>query len=161
MARRIIKGRRIVDDAWRHVADDEALGQGPVIVSLARWQAERELLAGRDEALGLRLPNTARLDAIAADLARFAVIAIEFPVFKDGRGYTLARLLRERHGYAGELRAVGDVLRDQLYFMARAGFDAFEVRADKSIEEALESLDDFSVNYQAAADQPLPLYRRR
>ncbi|MGB5063692.1 MAG: DUF934 domain-containing protein, partial [Candidatus Competibacter sp.] len=81
------------------------------------------------------------------------------PKFSDGRAYSQARLLRERHGYRGEIRAVGDVLRDQLFFMARCGFDAFEPRADRSLEDALAAFGDFSASYQPAADQPLPLYR--
>ncbi len=157
---RILKDRRIVEDPWRHVADDVALPAAPVIVSLARWQAERDLLAARPEALGVRLPNDVDVAALAEDLPHFALIALEFPSFKDGRAYTQARLLRERYGYRGEVRAVGDVLRDQLFFMQRCGFDAFELRPDRSLEDALHALTEFSVTYQPAADEPLPLYRR-
>ena len=88
-------------------------------------------------------------------------MVLNFPAFKDGRGFTTARLLRERHGYKGEIRAVGDVGRDQMFYMQRCGFNAFEVRSDRDLEDALRALDDFTVTYQAAADQPLPLYRRR
>jgi uncharacterized protein (DUF934 family) len=157
---RIIKNRRIVDDPWRHVADDAELPVGPAIVTLARWRRERAALAERDEPIGVRLPNTVDVAELADDLPRWAVVALEFPKFADGRAYSQARLLRERYGYRGEIRAVGDVLRDQLLFMARSGFDAFEVRADRSLEDALEAFGEFSVSYQPAADQPLPLYRR-
>ena len=158
--RSVIKNRRIVEDPWRHLADDAELPVGPVIVSLARWQRERAALLARGEPVGVRLPNTANVADLAADLPALALVALEFPKFADGRAHSQARLLRERYGYRGELRAVGDVLRDQLFFMARNGFDAFELRADRRLEDALEAFGEFSDSYQPAADQPLPLYRR-
>ncbi|MDZ7622593.1 MAG: DUF934 domain-containing protein [Candidatus Competibacteraceae bacterium] len=157
---RIIKNRQIIEDSWRQVADDADLPAGPIIVTLARWRRERAALVERDEPVGVRLPNTANVAELVDDLARWPVLALEFPKFADGRAYSQARLLRERHDYQGEIRAVGEVLRDQLLFMARSGFDAFEVRADRSLEDALEAFGEFSVSYQPAADQPLPLYRR-
>ncbi|MFO1421669.1 MAG: DUF934 domain-containing protein [Candidatus Competibacteraceae bacterium] len=159
--RSVIKDRRIVEDRWRHVADDAELPDGPAIVSLARWTRERALLLERGEPIGVRLPNTANVAALAGDLSRLEVVALEFPKFADGRAYSQARLLRERCGYRGEIRAVGDVLRDQLLFMARSGFDAFELRADRDPDDALEAFGEFSESYQPAADQPLPLFRRR
>jgi uncharacterized protein (DUF934 family) len=90
----------------------------------------------------------------------FSVIAVDFPRFGDGRGYSLAYHLRTRLNYHGELRAIGDVLRDQLFYMQRVGFDSFAPRADKDIHEALKGLSDFSLNYQASVDQPSPLFRR-
>ena len=98
---------------------------------------------------------------LAGSLAGIGVIAVNFPKFGDGRGYSIARLLRERHGYRGELRAVGEVGRDHLYFMAQCGFDAFELRAGENAEEALAAFRDFSEGYQATAAQPQPLFRRR
>ncbi|MCE6982636.1 DUF934 domain-containing protein, partial [Pseudomonas frederiksbergensis] len=92
---------------------------------------------------------------------QFQVIALNFPAFTDGRNYSNARLLRDRYKFTGELRAIGDVLRDQLFYMKRCGFDAFALRADKDPVEALQSLQDFSVTYQAATDEPQPLFRRR
>lgn len=157
---RIIKNRQIIEDSWRQVADDAELPAGPIIVTLARWRRERAALAERGEPVGVRLPNTVNVAELAEDLARWPVVALEFPRFADGRAFSQARLLRERYGYRGEIRAVGDVLRDQLLFMARSGFDAFEVRADRSLEDALEAFGEFSVSYQPGADQPLPLYRR-
>ncbi|MDS4040378.1 MAG: DUF934 domain-containing protein [Candidatus Competibacter sp.] len=159
--RSVIKDRRIVEDRWRHVADDAELPDGPAIVSLARWIRERALLLERGEPIGVRLPNTTNVADLAADLPVLAVIALEFPKFADGRAYSQARLLRERYGYRGEIRAVGDVLRDQLLFMARSGFDAFELQADRDLDDALEAFGEFSESYQPAADQPLPLFRRR
>ena len=158
--RSVIKGRRIVEDSWQHLADAAELPAGPAIVSLARWKRERETLAARGEPVGVRLPNTADVAELAGDLPELAVVALEFPKFADGRAYSQARLLRERWRYRGEIRAVGDVLRDQLFFMARSGFDAFELRADRSLEDALTAFGEFSESYQPAVDQPQPLYRR-
>ncbi len=150
----LIKDRRIVADDWRHVADGEALpAEGGVIVSLARWQAERDSLDGRNAPLGIRLKSDERPDSIAADLDRFGLVALEFPGFKDGRAYSTARLLRERYRYTGELRAVGEVLRDQLYFMLRCGFDAFEYSGATAAQEAVAAFDEMSVVYQTAADR--------
>ena len=156
----VIKNRQIVEDHWQSVADDAELSTGPIIVSLARWRQERTALLARGEPVGVRLPNTANVADLAADLPMLALVALEFPKFADGRAYSQARLLRERYGYRGEIRATGDVLRDQLFFMTRSGFDAFELRADRRLEDALEAFNDFSESYQPAADQPLPLYRR-
>lgn len=99
--------------------------------------------------------------ALAASLGRLKVVAVNFPKFGDGRGYSIGRLLRERYGYRGELRAVGEVARDHLYFMAQCGFDAFQLRAGEDPQEALDALNDFSEAYQASVARPLPLFRRR
>jgi uncharacterized protein (DUF934 family) len=99
--------------------------------------------------------------ALAASLGRLKIVAVNFPQFGDGRGYSIGRLLRERYGYRGELRAVGEVARDHLYFMAQCGFDAFELRAGEDPQEALHALNDFSEAYQASVARPLPLFRRR
>ncbi|MEK6293743.1 MAG: DUF934 domain-containing protein, partial [Paraburkholderia tropica] len=98
---------------------------------------------------------------VVADFDKIALIAIDFPVFRDGRGYSIARLLRERYGYKGEIRAIGDVLRDQLRFYERCGFDAYALRADKDIHDALKAFTEFTVQYQGAFDEPSPLFRRR
>ena len=150
---RIIRQRRIVDDSWVHAGDDDPVPpDGDVLVSLERWRSERPALLARSGRLGVRLPNTTAPAEIAGDLGHFAVVAIEFPVYRDGRGFSLARLLRERLGYAGEIRAVGNVLRDQLFYMERCGFDAYEIQPGKSLESALEGFEDLSVTYQDAID---------
>jgi uncharacterized protein (DUF934 family) len=99
--------------------------------------------------------------AFAARLAGLRIVAVRFPKFADGRGYSIGRLLRERHGYRGELRAVGEVARDHLQLLAQCGFDAFELRAGEDVADALGAFDDLSESYQATAAQPLPLFRRR
>lgn len=146
---RIIKGHAIIDDPWTHVADDAALpAEGHIIVGRDRWIAERDVLNARSGKVGVRYASTEDPTADAADLAAVPLIALDFPKFTDGRSYSYAQVLRTRHGYRGELRATGDVLRDQLRYMWRCGFDAFEVRADKSIEDALHAFDEFTIDYQ-------------
>lgn len=165
---RIIKNGRIVDDTWQvlKLADGEtpesvALENEDCIVPLAVWQARKNEILAHQRPIGIWLDSGEGPEAIADDLDHFTVIAVNFPKFADGRGYSTARLLRERYGYAGELRAIGDVLQDQLYFMKRCGFDAYAVRPDKDIDAALAGLTDFSESYQTAVDQPQPLFRRR
>ena len=114
----------------------------------------------RHDVLGIWLSDTDEPELIADDLKHFQVVAIDFPVFSNGRGYSSAALLRTRYGYRGELRAIGDVLRDQMFYLARVGFDAFAVRGDRSIEDALGALDDYSVTYQGSTDLTQPLFRR-
>jgi uncharacterized protein (DUF934 family) len=162
----IIRNKAVVADDWSvlRLAENEtpdavAIPDGKVIVPLKVWQQQRAALEGRIE-LGVWLASDERPEELKDELARFAVIAIDFPKFGDGRGYSLAYLLRSRLGYTGELRAIGDVLRDQLFYMQRVGFDAFAVRADKNIHDALKSLTDFSEPYQTSWDQKQPLYRR-
>ena len=161
----IIKGNEVVQDSWALLPKDATLDQltntGDVIVPLALWLEHAHALKARDGRLGVWLDSDEEAENIADDLEHFAVIALNFPVFSDGRNYSNARLLRDRYAYKGELRAIGDVLRDQLFFMHRCGFDAYALREDHDAHEALASLQDFSVVYQASTDQPLPLFRRR
>ena len=143
-------------DAWARGAEGEALSEAPVIVSRKRWLAEREPLAGRNAPLGLQLDGGDRIDDIAGDIARFALIALAFPKFSDGRAFSTARLLRDKHGYRGELRAVGNVLSDQIPLMRRVGFDSFEV-AHAPTRRALEQrrIAEVTLHYQPArADEP-------
>ncbi len=160
----IIKHRAVIQDSWR-LLEQGSIGalpySGDVIVPLDLWTRERDTLSFRLGRIGVWLKADADPAAIAPDLARFEVIAVRFASFTDGRGYSLARLLRERHGYRGELRAIGDVLRDQLYYLSRCGFDAFALRADQNPEQALSAFDDFSEAYQASVERPEPLFRRR
>lgn len=160
----IIKDRAVVEDDWQHVNGDlgAALPEGKIIVSLDHWKADKDsLIRRKNSGLGVRLEPDERAEDIAEDIEHFQVIALNFPVFRDGRGFSTARLLRERYGYSGELRAVGDVLRDQMFYMHRCGFDAFEVRADRDIDDALSAFDEFTVKYQPAADEKLPIWRRK
>ena len=151
-----------VDDPWVTVDDGTALPlDGPAIVSLERWQAHRDELLGRNAPLGIRLKSDQPPALIADDLDRFAVVALEFPVFRDGRAYSYARLLRERYGYRGEVRAVGEVLRDQFLFMLRCGFDAVEVKDEIAAGQWREAVSEISVVYQPAADSRTPAWTLR
>ena len=138
------------------MADDSDLPDGPVIVTLSRWQNRETALAGHNGPLGILLHSDEPPALIADDLERFDVVALDFPAFTDGRAYSYARLLRERHGYTGEVRAVGNVLRDQLAFMVRCGFDAFEVDGDDGAGAFKQALAEISVAYQPATDVRRP-----
>jgi len=155
---RVIEGRRIVDDGWELAPTGAPIPtQGDVIVPLAVWNEHHgRARAGR---LAVVLQSDERPEQIEA-LDRAPLVAIAFPKFGDGRGYTSARLLRERLRFAGDLRAVGNVLRDQLFYMMRCGFSSFALEPGKDLEGALAAFDDFSTAYQAAADDPRPLFRR-
>jgi len=161
---RLIRDRAIVEDASTLLRDAAALADlpsaGPVIVPLALWRAHREALIARGD-VGVWMAPADDPDALRADIAALPVIAVEFPQFTDGRGYSTGRLLREKYGFVGELRAVGDVLRDQLYYLSACGFNAFALRDGRDIEAALKGFTDFSDNYQSTVDRPAPLFRRR
>jgi len=163
----LIKDRRIVTDSWRllECGSIRDLTGVPVaeeaIVPLVLWLARREDLLARSARLGVWLDAHEGPEAIALDVDRFALIAVNFPKFGDGRGYSIARLLRERWNYRGELRAIGDVLHDHLYFMEQCGFDAFALRDDQDARAALTAFATFSDGYQSSVLRPLPLFRRR
>ncbi|MEI8162521.1 MAG: DUF934 domain-containing protein [Betaproteobacteria bacterium] len=170
--RQIIKQRRLQDDAWKVVTlvDGEApfdvcLPVGPLLVPLAVWKAKKACLIDREyehgTPLGIWLAPEDNPAEIAADIDDFTVIAVHFPKAADGRGYSTARLLRQRYGYDGELRAFGDIGRDQIFYLNRVGFDSFLLGEGRSAEDALNAFDDFPDSYQAAADQVIPLFRRR
>lgn len=157
---RVIKDRQIVEDGWQLLpADAPVPASGDVIVGLKQWNAWNAAPGERSGRVAVVLHSDERPEQIEG-LDRLPLIAIDFPKFVDGRGYTSARLLRERLGFKGELRAVGEVLRDQLFYMHRCGIDSFALKAGKDIEGALAAFDDFSVAYQPAADDPRPLFRR-
>jgi uncharacterized protein (DUF934 family) len=158
----LIRNGRFVPDPWRHLADDEGVPDAPRLsVSYARWSVEGETLAGLPAALGVRLPNDVSPQKIAADLDRFALVVLSFPKFTDGRAYSQARLLRGRLGFKGELRADGEVLRDQLLFMQRCGIDAFAVGERAVAEDWLAAFREFDIFYQPAEDSEMSVLRRR
>ena len=159
----IVKNGELVTSGFVDASGAEAIpADGAVIVSLAQWQAHRDALLERGTPLGIRLHSDQAPELIAADLPHFAVVALEFPKFRDGRAYSYARLLRERYGYKGELRAVGEVLLEQLFFMLRTGFDAFEIVGEDPLGDYRTALADFSVWYQPAADgRPTAMQLRR
>lgn len=175
MSKKLIKdGQLIDDDNWQTVIIGEdvaavdtttlVIPAGRAIIPAPVWLAQRDALLPRTERLhdiAVSLAPTFRVEDIAHDVHRFPLIVVEFPKFIDGRGYSTARLLRERYAYQGELRAVGNIGRDQLFYLRRVGFNAFLLPPEQNAQEALQSLNDFPEVYQGAVDQPLPLFRRR
>jgi uncharacterized protein (DUF934 family) len=149
----LIKDNSVVEDPYFDATAAEAIpAKGAVIVTLEQWRAHREALLERGAPLGVRLHSDQSPELIAEDLAHFDLVALEFPKFRDGRAYSYARLLRERYAFAGELRAVGDVLMEQLLFMLRTGFDAFDVQEHDPLQAYRTALADFSVWYQPTGD---------
>ncbi len=150
----LIKDRELSEDSWLYIEDGAPVpSDGGVIVSLERWQAERDHLSGRNAPIGVRLDSDTAAESLVADIDRLDLIAVPFNQFKDGRGYSTARLLRERFGYTGELRAVGNILRDQLAFLERCGFDSFEYAGGTDAAEALKAFDEIGIVYQTATDR--------
>jgi uncharacterized protein (DUF934 family) len=159
---RIEDGRAtIAEDAFTHVGDDAELATGDVILSLSRFQAEGDRLISEGRRVGVRLASGEEVEALAYDLPRIAVVALEFPKFRDGRQYSNARVLRERLAFPGEVRAVGDVLREQAGHMLRAGFDAFEPADGASAQEWDGALHRYRHVYQRAADARRPAFVER
>lgn len=163
----IIRHQQVATDSWQllEAVKDGAAPPvppaGDIIVPLALWLEQRDTLCARKGRLGVWLASHEDPALTAHDLRHFALVAVNFPHYTDGRGYSIARLLRERHGWRGELRAVGDVFRDVLFYLSRCGFDTFALRAGEDPQAALSAFHDFSEAYQTAADRPLPLFRRR
>lgn len=160
----LIKNNLIVDDNWVLVSDktlenSDQLPQGNLILPFKVWQ----VLSGQlgDRTLAVWLDSDESPEALKDALDQLSLIAVNFPNFADGRGYSYATVLRQQYGYKGELRAIGDVLRDQLFFLKRVGFDSFVLRADQNVDECVKALQDFSVRYQSSTDNPAPLFRTR
>ena len=149
------------EDPFTYVADDQDLVQGDLILSLTRFQAEGDRLLSEGRAVGVRLRSDEEVEVLAYDLPRIAVVALAFPKFLDGRHYSNARILRERYGYKGEVRAVGDVLREQAGFMLRCGFDAFEPADGSTPEQWERATRRFRHVYQRGADDRVPAFVER
>jgi uncharacterized protein (DUF934 family) len=160
MPRRLLRDARIVADEWRYVAEAAADSAAPLIVTFAQWQLEPDTWLARGTPLGVLLSPAQAVEQLAPDLARFALLAAEFSGPSEGRGYTQARQLRERWNFKGELRAAGYVRRDQLFFMARCGFNSFEL-PDSDIEDAHTAFTTFSAAYQPSNDAGLAHKLRR
>ncbi len=153
----LLKGGVLVEDRWVHVGDtDELPAEGPVIVGLKRWWRERERLIMRGGPLGVWLTAEQTPSELGDDLEFLDLVALDFPAFTDGRSYSNARRLRERYGFEGELRATGDVLRDQYLFLERCGFDALEVKAGETAETWRQAVHAITTPMQPAADGAEP-----
>jgi uncharacterized protein (DUF934 family) len=161
---KLIKDNAIVEDPYVFIQENEdgslTLPSAPVLVKLGAWQRHRDALMAHPFPKGIQLAPDEFAEEITDDIGNLDLVAVEFPQFADGRGYSTGSLLRSRLGFRGELRAVGDVIKDTLFYQQRCGFNAFAVRQEKGIEDALTALSTFSVCYQGAIDRP-PLYRMR
>jgi uncharacterized protein (DUF934 family) len=158
----LVKNGKITTDAFVHVADDAPIpSDGAILIPAARFLEDAEALSNRPGKTGVTWPNNRDIDDLVPYLDRLAVVALVFPSFRDGRAYSQARLLRERHGFKGELRATGQVLRDQFVFMLRAGFNAFEVKKDSDAEAFATTVKHYSVFYQPTGDGRITALHQR
>jgi len=160
MPRRLLRDRRIVVDEWLYVAEAAADASAPLIVTFDQWKMEPDTWIARGSPLGVVLSSAHKVEQLAPDLQHFSLVAAEFPGPGEGRGYTQARLLRERWNFKGELRATGHVRTDQVFFMARCGFNSFEL-PDTDFDAALAALSTFSAAYQPSNDLGLAVKLRR
>lgn len=164
---KLIKDGSIVENTWAFLAKPEGdaaaleVPAGQVIIPVSIWLAQKDTLQTRTD-VGVWLDSDESAELVGAEANRFPVIGVNFPLFMDGRSFSTARLLRERYGFTGELRAVGNFIRDQLCYLRRCGVNAFAfANAETNLDDAVKSLQDFQEYYQASVDQPLPLFRRR
>ena len=149
----LVKHKALVEDAYADVTAGEPIPSGgPVLVNLEQWQRNRVQLLKRADPVAVKLRSDQPPELVAGDLESLAMVALEFPAFADGRAYSYARLLREQYGFTGEIRAVGDVLVEQIHFMERTGFDTFELDSDDPVGDLQMAAADFDVWYQPAAD---------
>ena len=147
------RGGQFVEDPFFFVPDGKAFpDEKGVIVTLARFQGERETLFAHRRMIGVRLASNENPQVLKADLPRLAAVVLEFPKFRDGRAFSWARMLRTRFGYTGEIRATGDFLFDQIAHMARVGFDAWDVRQDFTLDDFRRAMTEITHPYQPAAD---------
>lgn len=164
---KLIKNGALADDHWTVLNE----ASGPEVLQVVRgknfivplkfWRMFRDEVEEFRGGISLWLNSDENVEVIADELHSLPLIALNFPVFSDGRSYTNARDLREKFNYQGEVRAIGDVLRDQLYYMSRCGFDAFSLRFDQDADACLEAFKDFQTSYQGTVAEPIPLFRRR
>ena len=158
----ILKDTQVVSDNWMLVDENaESLPTGDLLLSFEQWQNFADQLSNHSGSIGIWLEGHAEIEQTIEPLLDLPLIAINFPKFADGRGFSAARLIRERYNYSGELRAIGGFIRDQLYLLKRCGFNAFQFTDENELSDAAESLKDFSENYQVSVDQENPLFRRR
>lgn len=156
----LIRDGQVCTDDLNIIAKGTASeASGRVLVNIDDWN--NKTVSSHAKVVGLWFDSDQPPSLLESDPNQFGLIAINFPAFSDGRGYSYAHILRAQMGYTGELRAIGDVLRDQLFFLKRCGFNAFAVRADRDINQALDSLSDFGNTYQAAIDDSSPLFKKR
>jgi Uncharacterized protein conserved in bacteria len=144
----LIKDNQIIDDSWSYVADDAELKDGDISVSLTRWKKDKPQLLKTTGKKGVRIGPTDSIEDMVADLKDIQLIELDFPTFADGRMFSHAWLLRSRYNYQGEIRATGQFMRDQVYYLSRVGVNAFNLEKTEDLPIALSALNDFTVNYQ-------------
>ena len=147
----VIKDHQILENTWTYVADESPLVNGDITVSIKRWNDEKAELLKRSSKVGIRLMPSDTIESISDDLSTISLIELYFPVYTDGRSFSQARLLRNRYHYAGEIRATGNFLADQVFYLYRVGIDTFEFNDPKAMETGLAALKDFSVTYQTSS----------
>jgi uncharacterized protein (DUF934 family) len=159
----LIKNGTLAKDPFIDAISLESIpDKGPLLISLTQWQDHRAMLLERSDALGILLNSDEHPENVADDLGNFELVALDFPVFRDGRAYSYAYLLRDRYGFTGELRAVGDVLLEQLHYMHRLGFNAFQLDSKQPLEDWRTAAREFSVWYQPSSDgRPVAMDLRR
>ena len=151
----------VTEDNWTVLQMPvETIPQGNILLPLKYWLEQSAELDGHAGLVGVWLDSDEEVEALADDLAQLPVVALNFPKFVDGRGFSSARLLRDRYDYKGEIRAIGNVIQDQLFMLQRCGFSQFCLADNVDLEAAAKSLNDFSDSYQTAADQDQPLFKR-
>ncbi len=160
---KIILRDKVVEDNWQLIAKDfdGELPDGKLLLPMQYWLDNREALSARTNPVGIWIDSDEEVELIGEEADQFPIIGVNFLAFTDGRGFSTGRLLRERYQFKGQLRAIGGVIRDQLFFLKRCGFDAYQLREGYNLEESLDSLNDFSKNYQTSVDQLEPLFRNR
>jgi len=149
---KIIKDKKIIEDSWTHITDEENISNGDITVSLARWKKDKPALTSHQGNIGVRLSSADKVEDIASDLSDIPLMALEFPAFTDGRGFTHARLLRDQYAYKGEIRAMGSYMPDQAFYLSRVGVDAFQLENQDELAVALSTLEDFTVRYQTSSN---------
>ena len=147
---KIIKDKQIVDDNWTHVSDNDTITPGDITLSLARWKKEKSALNKHAGKIGIRLSPADPIEDTADDLSSISLIALEFPAFTDGRSFSQARILRNRYHYKNEIRALGDFMPDQVFYLSRVGVNAFQLKDPAQLDAALATMTDFTVQYQAS-----------
>ncbi len=146
---KIIKDKKIIEDNWTHLADNDEISDENITVSLGRWKEEKTKLITHEGNIGIRLSPSDKVEDIAGDLKQISIVVLEFPAFTDGRSFSHAKLLRYRYSYNGEIRAIGNYMPDQVFYLSSVGVNAFQLENTEELNTALSTMNDFTVSYQS------------
>ncbi|WP_062269912.1 DUF934 domain-containing protein [Endozoicomonas arenosclerae] len=158
---RLLKNNEVFQEEYQLLGAENSENESGTLLIQAKHLNQHQTLLQQNQPIGLFLDSDDELEDYEDQLEKFELIAINFPKFMDGRGYSLSRLLRDRYQFKGDIRAVGDVLVDQIFMMKRCGFSSYYLRDDQKAEDAIKALDTFTLRYQGSSDDPEPLYRKR